>query len=128
VNFDDTARFFGPSNKLWPDLFTPTDRRVTKLCLDCRKRGVKARKRYCPNCARNRKRESKRKHMRRKRGSDVEKVANSPIGVEALTKPETQGGYHHPKTSILGSSFSTEQGIAQDTSEAHGSINTAEVA
>jgi hypothetical protein len=52
--------------------------------------------------------------MRRKRGLDVEKLANSPIDAEALTKPETQGGYHHPKPSICASSFSTQQGIAQD--------------
>jgi len=23
MNFDDTARFFGPSEKLWPELFAP---------------------------------------------------------------------------------------------------------
>jgi len=23
MNFDDTARFFGPSDKLWPELFAP---------------------------------------------------------------------------------------------------------
>ena len=89
-------------------------RQATKLCKECRKREVRGRQIYCPDCARNRKRESKRCHMRRKRGLDVEKVANSPIGAEALTKLETQVGYHHPKTSILGSSFSTRQGIAED--------------
>jgi hypothetical protein len=95
-----------------------------RLCLDCRKREVKARQRYCPHCARNRKRDSKRRHMRLKRALDVEKLANSPIGAEALTKPETQGGYHHPKTSIPGSSFSTGQGLGQHVSKAHGSITT----
>jgi len=92
--------------------------RATKLCLDCRKREVKPRQRYCSVCAKNRKRQSKRRHMRRKRGLDVEKVANSPIGAEGLTGPEKQGGYPHPKTSILGSSFSTQQGSAEEGSEA----------
>ena len=101
---------------------------VKRLCLDCRKREVKPRQRYCSVCAKNRKRASKCQHMRLKRGLDVEKLANSLIGAEALTKPETQAGYHHPKPSILGSSFSTGQGIAQNPSEAPGSINTKEVA
>jgi hypothetical protein len=43
--------------------------------------------------------------MRQKRASDVEKLANSPIGAEALTKPKMQAGYHHPKTSISGPIF-----------------------
>jgi hypothetical protein len=44
---------------------------ATKLCKEeCCKREVKGRQRYCPRCAGNRNRESKRKHMRRKRGSD----------------------------------------------------------
>jgi hypothetical protein len=80
---------------------------ATKLCKECRKREVKLRQTYCPVCSKTRNRESKRKHMRRKRRSDVEKLANPPIGPEALTKPETQGGYHHPKASIRASSFST---------------------
>ena len=101
---------------------------VKRLCLDCRKREVKPRQRYCSVCAKNRKRESKRRHMRLKRGLDVEKLANSPIGAEALTRPEKQVGYPHPQTPILRSSFSTRQGTAQGASEAHASINTAEVA
>jgi hypothetical protein len=63
--------------------------------------------------------------MRRKRGHNVEKLANSPIGAEALTKTEKQVGYHHPKTSVLGRSFSTRHGIAQDASEAPENITTA---
>jgi hypothetical protein len=107
VNFDDTARFFGPSDKLWPLLFRPPDKRVTKLCLDCRKREVRPRQKYCPDCARKHKRESNRRHIRRKRGLDVGKVANSPIGAEPLTKAEKQVGYPNPKAPILGSSFPT---------------------
>jgi hypothetical protein len=91
---------------------------VKRLCMDCRKREVNARQKYCAECAKTRKRESKRRHMRLKRGSDVEKVANSPIHTEALTQTEKQTGYPHPKTSILGSSFSTLQGSAEEGSEA----------
>jgi hypothetical protein len=82
-------------------------RQATKLCMHCRRREVKLRQKYCPVCCKTRNRESKRKHMRRKRGLDVEKLANLHIGTEALTRPETQSGYHHPKTSIRASSFST---------------------
>jgi hypothetical protein len=109
MNFDDTARFFGPSDKLWPDLFRPLGKRATKLCLECRKREIRPRQKYCPDCARKRKRESNRRHIRRKRGLDVGKLANSPIGAETVTKAEKQVGYPHPKTSILGSSFPTGQ-------------------
>ena len=87
-------------------------RQATKRCKGCRKREVRPRQRYCSVCAKNRKRESKRRHMRLNRGLDVEKLANSPIGAEALTKPEVPVGYPHPKTSILPSSFSTRQGAA----------------
>jgi hypothetical protein len=82
---------------------------VKRLCLDCRKREVKARQRYCPHCARNRKRESDRRHARAKRRLDVGKTENSPIGVEALTKAEKQVGYTYSKTPILESSFPTRQ-------------------
>jgi hypothetical protein len=87
-------------------------RQATKLCVHCRKREVKLRQKYCPVCRKTRVRESKRKHMRRKRGLDVEELANSPIATEALTKPETQSGNHHPKTSIRASSFSTRDARA----------------
>jgi len=107
MNFDDTARFFGPSDKLWPGLFRPPDKRMTKLCKRCRKREVRPRQEYCPDCARKQKRDSNRRHIRRKRGLDVGKLANSPTGAEALTKPETQGGYDYPKTSLLESNFPT---------------------
>jgi hypothetical protein len=82
---------------------------VKRLCLDCRKREVKPPQRYCHVCARNRKRESDRRHARAKRRLDVGKTENSPIGAETLTKAEKQVGYPHPKTSISGSSFPTGQ-------------------
>lgn len=112
MNFDDTARFFGPSDKLWPDLFRPPVKRVIKLCLDCRKREVKPRQKYCHICAKNRKRESDRRHARAKRQLDVGKIENSPIDVEALTKAENQLGYTDSKTPILEPSFPTEQETA----------------
>jgi hypothetical protein len=101
---------------------------VKRLCLDCRKCELKPRQRYCSACAKKRNRKSKRQHMQRKRGLDVEKLANSPIGAEALTRPEKQVRYPHPRTAILGSSFSTRQRIAQNASEAQETINTKEVA
>jgi hypothetical protein len=87
-------------------------RQATKVCRDCRKREVKPRQWYCPDCARKNKRDSNRRHIRRKRGLDVGKLANSPIGAEALTKAEKQVGYPYPKTSISGSSFPTGQRAA----------------
>ena len=98
-------------------------RQATKLCKDCGKREVKPRRRYCAVCSKTHIRESKKKHMRRKRGSGVEKVANSPTGAEALTRPEKQVSYHDPQTSILGSSFSTQQGSAEDALEARQSLS-----
>lgn len=65
-------------------------RAATKVCRDCRKREVKPRQWYCPDCARKHKRDSNRRHIRRKRGLDVGKLANSPIGAEAVTKAETE--------------------------------------
>src|SRR5215472_10312177 len=40
---------------------------ATTLCLKCRKHEVKPPRKYCPGCAKDRKRESNRRHMRRKR-------------------------------------------------------------
>ena len=82
---------------------------VKRLCLDCRKREVKPRQRYCYVCARNRKRESDRRHARAKRRLDVGKTENSPVGVEALTKAEKPVSYTYSKTPILESSFPTRQ-------------------
>jgi hypothetical protein len=102
-------------------------RLATKLCLDCHKREVRPRQKYCAVCAKVRKRAANRNHITRKRRRDVGKLVNSPTGAEALTKPEKQVGYPHPeKTATSGSVFSTQQAIAQDASDSNGSINTAE--
>ena len=55
MNFDDTARFFGPSNKLWLELFAPPSKRATRRCRECRKVEVAGIKRFCSKCAYKRK-------------------------------------------------------------------------
>src|SRR5215471_18341829 len=110
MNFDDTARFFGPSNKLWPKLFAPPSKRATILCADCRKVEVQGIKRYCEKCAAERQRKSHRDAMRRKRGSGVTKTENSPPRAEPLTTTENQACYDDPKTSI-----STFKGLQAST-------------
>jgi hypothetical protein len=70
MNLDDTARFFGASERLWPQLFAPPTKTATMLCRDCHKAIVPGIKRYCGRCARIRKltsnRESYRNALRRK--------------------------------------------------------------
>jgi hypothetical protein len=66
---------------------------IAKYCVDCRKREVGPRQKYCSVCARGRQRESARRAMRAKRSLDVNKLANSPIAAEALTNCGQSGGY-----------------------------------
>jgi len=106
MNFDDTARFFGPSRRMYPGLYIAPQRVAKRMCQECRKREVGPRKRYCEACAKSRKRESTRLAARKRR-RDVRKEGNSPIHAEALTKPEDQGRYNDPKTSFSTSSFPT---------------------
>jgi hypothetical protein len=77
----------------------------------------------CPTCAKIRSRRFKREHMRRKRGSDVEKQEISPIGAQALTKAKITIGDHHPQTSVLPSNFSTGQATSPDAPKADGTVN-----
>ena len=91
--------------------------RSIKLCRECKKHEVEPRKRYCPTCAKIRKRRFKREHMRRKRELDVEKQEISPIGAQALTKAKTTTDYHHPQTGIRGSTFSTTDPAANSASD-----------
>jgi Zn finger protein HypA/HybF involved in hydrogenase expression len=105
---------------------TVRPQRGIKLCPDCHKRELEPRKRYCATCASTRKRESKRQHMRLKRGLDVEKREISPIGAQALTKAKKTISYPTPQTSVLNSSFSTPQGIARDAPEARHSLSPSE--
>jgi hypothetical protein len=97
-----------------------------KQCLDCRRREVRPRQKYCLTCARIRKRASKRRHMRAKRGLDVEKLANSPLRAEALARLDTKTCYSDPGVSVSDSSFSTRQPPAQDVSETRGNLNPEE--
>jgi hypothetical protein len=93
MNFDDTARFFGPSEKLWPELFAPPSKTATILCRDCRKTEVAARHRYCAKCAHRRKLASTRECLRTKRRLNVRKTENSPVGTEALTNAKGVNRY-----------------------------------
>jgi hypothetical protein len=123
MNFDDTARFFGPSNKLWPELFAPPSKRATILCRNCRKVEVQGIKRYCGKCAAGLRRKSHRESMRRKR--DVTKTEQSPLRAEALTRPENEGRYNDPKTSFSTPGFLTSEGPAHEASEPAKINNTA---
>ena len=91
---------------MYPELFIAEQHVAKRMCKECRKREAGPRKRYCEGCAKSRKRESTRLAARKRR-RDVRKEENSPIGAEALAKPEKQGGYIHPKTSFSTSSFPT---------------------
>jgi hypothetical protein len=69
-------------------------------------------KRYCGKCAAARQRKSHRDAMRRKRRLGVTKTENSPIGTEALTKPENQGRCDDPQITKTASNFSTQKEAA----------------
>lgn len=66
MNFDDTARIWGPSEKLWPELFVAPSKAGTTLCRDCRKVVVEGIRRYCGRCALKRKLASTRRSKRSK--------------------------------------------------------------
>jgi hypothetical protein len=63
-----------------------------KLCRDCRRSEVRRNQIYCVACAGKRQRLAKREAARKRR-SNVDKVAFSPIGAEALTKPDLADSY-----------------------------------
>ncbi len=90
MNFDDTARFFGPSEKLWPELFATANKTATKLCRHCRKVKVEGIRRYCGSCAHKRKLEATRDSKRANRGRDGRKIENSLIGAQALMDAENK--------------------------------------
>jgi hypothetical protein len=93
MNFDDTARFLGPSEKLWPELFAPPSKTPTILCRDCRKTEVAARRRYRAKCAHRRKLVSTRECLRTKRHLNVRKTGNSLVRAEALTSAKSANRY-----------------------------------
>ena len=124
MNFDDTARFLRPSEKLWPELLVAPSKVATMLCRGCRKVAVEGIRRYCGRCASKRKLACTRESKRRKRGLNGRKTENSPIAAEPLTKVEMSDRYDDRKTSIARSFSSTRQRTAQDALEADGTINT----
>lgn len=93
MKFDDTSRFFGPTEKLWPELFAPPSKAATMLCRDCRVVAVFGIRRFCGRCAAKRKRASSRESLRAKRGLNVRKTGNSPVGAEALVNTKSASRY-----------------------------------
>jgi hypothetical protein len=85
----------------------PSKTEAKRMCLQCRKVEVEGKAKYCEGCGLKRKLASTRESKRSKRGLKGRKTENSPVGVEALTKPEIQDGYSYLKPSILASSFSS---------------------
>jgi len=75
-----------------------------KLCRDCRRSEVRRNQIYCVACAGKRQKLAKREAARKRR-SNVDKVAFSPIGAEALTKldlADSYGSSGHPNGGKLG--------------------------
>ena len=71
MNFDDTAKFFGPSHVLHPELFLPPAKSKGRPCKECGRSEVYGIRRYCAKCAENRRlranREARRKFKSAKR-------------------------------------------------------------
>ena len=128
MNFDDTARYLGPSQKLWPELFAAPSKAATMLCRDCRKVAVEGIRRYCERCASKRKLASTRRSKRAKQGLNGRKTENWPVAAEALTKAEMSGRYDDPHKRSRRSFSSTRQGTALPVSEAADSRRRKEAA
>jgi hypothetical protein len=93
-----------------------------KLCRDCSRVEVRGIQRYCPNCAKSRRRASNlRDKLKRRLQGD--KTVSPPIAAEPLTKPKKTIGYPYPKPSIFGSSFPTGQGAATHSARERESIS-----
>jgi hypothetical protein len=95
MNFDDTARFFGPSERLWPELFAQPRKKGTRLCRDCRRTEVHGIRRYCGKCLSLRQRKAKRESARKRR-SNVDKIEISLLAAEPLTHAKATDGYNDP--------------------------------
>jgi hypothetical protein len=93
MNFDDTARFWGPTEKLWPELFAAPSKSAIRLCRDCRKVAVEGIRRYCGRCAAKSKLARTRESKRRKRSLNGRKTGNSPVAAEALTPAKSANRY-----------------------------------
>jgi hypothetical protein len=111
MNFDDTARFFGPSEKLWPEPFAPPSTRATMLCRRCRNVAVSGIRRFCGKCAHARKLEATRESKRAKRGLNGRKTENSLIRTEALMHAENKAhGIDTPQPKKAGFSSALKGG------------------
>jgi hypothetical protein len=85
----------------------PSKTRAKRMCKRCERVEVQGIARFCGKCALKRKLASTRESKRQKQGLNGRKSENSPVGAEALTKPEMTKGNNNPPTSILDSSFSS---------------------
>jgi hypothetical protein len=128
MNFDDTARYLGPSQKLWPELFAAPSMVATKLCRRCHKVAVQGIRRYCTHCALKRKLASTCKSKWAKRRLNGRKTENSPIEAEALTKAEMSDGYDDTQKRNGHGFSSARQETALPRSEVLESRNTKEIA
>ena len=68
-------------------------------------------KRFCERCATLRARARHAKYNRKRRSND-DKIENSPIGAEALTRPENEGRSSHPQTAKTASNFPPQKEAA----------------
>jgi len=122
MNFDDTARFSGPSESLWPELFVAPSKVATKVCRDCRKIEVEGIRRYCERCALKRKLASTRRSKRAKHGPNGRKTENSPLGDEGLTKAEISDGCNDSQDLTRHCFSSRRQATAHSVSETPASL------
>jgi hypothetical protein len=90
MNFDDTARYLGPSQKLWPELFAPPSKVATKLCRRCHKVAVEGIRRYCGPCALKNKLASTCKSKWAKRRLNGRKTEIRPLKLRHLQKQKCQ--------------------------------------
>ena len=93
MNFDDTARFLGPSNKLWPELFAAPKRHATRLCRDCRRVTVGGIQRFCGKCAHKRKLADNRESYRKAKSLNSGKTARGTLDYEALANADLDARY-----------------------------------
>jgi hypothetical protein len=78
-----------------------------RMCKRCERVEVQGIARFCGKCALKSKLASTRESKLQKQGLNGRKSENSPVGAEALTKPEMTKRNNNPPTSILDFSFSS---------------------
>src|SRR4030095_4668508 len=81
-----------------------------KLCRDCSRVEVRGIQRYCPNCAKSRRRASNlRDKLKRRLQGD--KTVSPPIAAEPLTKPKRQSAILTLNRRFLGLVFRQGKGL-----------------